>query len=68
MAFPLLNISPSQLEFLFEAERELKSTLNLRNVNEGVRVAFKIKVDHFCKSTEGPVTFRQTFNNPTVLP
>lgn len=44
MAFPLLNISPSQLEFLFEADRELKSTLNLRNVNEGVRVAFKIKV------------------------
>ena len=44
MAFPLLNISPSQLEFLFEAERELKTTLNLRNVHEGVRIAFKIKV------------------------
>lgn len=44
MAYPLLNVSPSQLEFLFEAERELKSVLNLRNVNDGVRVAFKIKV------------------------
>ncbi len=40
----LLNINPSQLEFLFEADRELKSALNIRNVHDDIRTAFKIKV------------------------
>ena len=42
MAFPLLNISPSQLDYQFEADREIKATLNLRNTHDA-RVAFKIK-------------------------
>ena len=45
MAFPYLNISPSQLEFLFDADQELKSTLTFRGCQEGVRIAFKIKVE-----------------------
>lgn len=44
MVASLLNINPSQLEFLFEADRELKSALNIRNVHDDVRAAFKIKV------------------------
>ena len=44
MVASLLNINPSQLEFLFEADRELKSALNIRNVHDDIRAAFKIKV------------------------
>lgn len=64
----LLNINPSQLEFLFEADRELKSALNIRNVHDEIRAAFKIKVQRI-RTQLAPQQLRQiTAEYTSALP